>query len=482
MTGEFAGLKAVVVGFGVSGRAATSVLAEAGASVLVTETRSMDELMAVALDDAKGDGPLTVPPGVTFAGGGHRPEHVEGADVVVVSPGVPEHAPVVQWALESGIPVWSELEIGARLCRVPIAAVTGTNGKTTTVEMIASMMRAAGLAARACGNVGYPFSLAARESHDALAVEASSFQLRFQESLHPRVSLLLNLAPDHLDWHGSLDAYAEAKARIFALQSEPDIHIGNRDDINASRLSRKAPCVIRWFRSGPPEQGEVGVVDGRVVARDASPAAGTKNGRTAARGRDLGTPRSHSPAFATDAAAAAAAALAFGIPPEAIREAIASFAPLPHRGAVVAEVDSVRFIDDSKATNPHAALAALEGLDRVVLIAGGLTKGVDLMPLTQAATHLVSVVAIGEAAQEIAEIFRGAVPVEIASSLEEAVKIAFERAPRDGLVVLAPACASQDMFRDYRERGQRFAAAAASVARGAVSAGSSAQRRNGHGR
>ncbi len=481
MTGDFAGLRAVVAGFGVSGRAAASVLADEGASVLVTETRSMEDLIAAASTE-DGDGSVTPPTGVTFAGGGHRPEHLEGADLLVVSPGVPEHAPVVQWAVEAGIPVWSELEIGARLCRVPIVAVTGTNGKTTTVEMIASMMRAAGLAARACGNVGYPFSLAARESHDALAVEASSFQLRFQESLHPRVSVLLNLAPDHLDWHGSLAAYAEAKARIFELQSEPDIHIGNRDDTTASRLSRKAPCVVRWFRSGLPEQGEVGVVDGRVIARIDSSAAASKNGGAPARGLDLGTPRSRAPAFTLDAAAAAAATLAFGIPPDAVREAIGSFTPLPHRGAVVAEVDSVRFIDDSKATNPHAALAALEGLDRVVLIAGGLSKGVDLAPLAQAAPRLVSVVAIGEAAPAIAKVFRGAVPVEIASSLEEAVEMAFERAPRDGLVVLAPGCASQDMFRDYRERGQRFAAAAASVARGAIAAGSSADRRDDHGR
>jgi UDP-N-acetylmuramoylalanine--D-glutamate ligase len=482
MTGAFAGLKTVVVGFGVSGRAAASVLADEGASVLVTETRSMEELIAAASDDANGDGPLTLPAGVTFAGGGHRPEHLEGADLVVVSPGVPEHAPVVQWAVEAGIPVWSELEIGARLCRVPIVAVTGTNGKTTTVEMIASMMRAAGLDARACGNVGYPFSLAARESHDALAVEASSFQLRFQESLHPRVSVLLNLAPDHLDWHGSLAAYAEAKARIFELQSEPDVHIGNRDDPEASRFSRMAPCVVRWFRAGLPDPGEVGVVGGRVIARPESSTGGAATDNSYELAFDLGVPRSRAPAFAMDAAAAAAAALAFGISPEAVREALTSFTPLPHRGAVVAEVDSVRFIDDSKATNPHAALAALEGLDRVVLIAGGLAKGVDLSPLAQAAPRLVSVVAIGEAAPAIAEMFRGTVPVEIASSLEEAVEIAFERAVQDGLVVLAPGCASQDMFRDYRERGERFAAAAAAVARGAVAAGSSADRRNDHGR
>jgi UDP-N-acetylmuramoylalanine--D-glutamate ligase len=324
-----------------------------------------------------------------------------------------------------------------------------------------------------------------------LAVEASSFQLRFQETLHPRVSVLLNVAHDHLDWHGSFDAYAAAKARIFARQSPPDVHIGNRDDAHASRLSREAPCVVRWFRSGPPEDGGVGVINGHVVADVWPPSDGVAavsppfgavaNGSSSGRRFDLGVPRGRAPSFVMDAAAAAGAALAFGVPPEAAGEVLGSFAPLPHRGAIVAEVDSVRFIDDSKATNPHAALAALEGLERVVLIAGGLAKGVDLSPLAQAAPRLVSVVAIGEAAPAIAEVFRGVVPVDVASSMEEAATIAFERVPPNGSIVLAPACASQDMFRDYRERGQRFAAAAASVARRAVSAATGADRRTDRG-
>ena len=483
MTGAFTGMRAVVVGFGVSGRAAATVLAAEGASVLVSETRSLEDLRAraaAAASDPEQEAAFMIPQGIEIAGGGHRREHLDGADVVVVSPGVPEHAPILQWADRAGIPVWSELEMGARLCRVPIVAVTGTNGKTTTVEMVASMMRAAGLAARACGNIGYPFSLAAREAHDALAVEASSFQLRFQETLHPRVSVLLNLAPDHLDWHGSFQAYAEAKARIFARQSSPDVHIGNRADVVAADVSRAAPCDVRWFTSEAPEAGEVGLAGERVVARVAASAAGM-NGRSRTTQADLGIPRSRAPAFMTDAAAASAAALAFGVRAEAVREVVESFPPLPHRGAVVAEIDSIRFIDDSKATNPHAALAALEGLDRVVLIAGGLAKGVDLTPLAQAAPRLAFVVAIGEAAPTIAGIFRGTVPVDLAASMEEAVEMAFGRCPRDGSVVLAPACASQDMFRDYRERGQRFAAAAAALARGAVSAGSSSPRRTDHG-
>ena len=435
--GRFAGERALVVGYGASGRAAVRALLDEGATVRVTEARGRDEV------------DLSAPPGVSVAGGGHRPEHLDGATLVVVSPGVAEHAPVIGWARERGLPVWSELEVGARRCRAPYVAVTGTNGKTTTVELIASMMRAGGLTARACGNVGYPFSTAAGEAFDALVVEASSFQLRFQESLHPRVSVLLNVAPDHLDWHGSFRAYADAKARIHERQAGDDVHVGNRVDATAAAISRRARCRVRWFRTDRPETGEVGIVDGTVVYRP-----------EADRPVDLGRPSVTGPGFLADAAAAAAGALAFGVPAEAVRAALASFSPLPHRGSVVARAGSVRFVDDSKATNPHAALAAIQGRRDVVLIAGGLAKGVDLSPMAAAVPSLRGVVAIGEAAPAVAAVFRGLVPVRMASSIEEAAATALALARPDGTVLLAPACASQDMFRDYRERGDRFAAAA----------------------
>jgi UDP-N-acetylmuramoylalanine--D-glutamate ligase len=332
-------------------------------------------------------------------------------------------------------------------------AVTGTNGKTTTVELVARMMQAAGLAARACGNVGFPFSLAAREAFDALAVEVSSFQLAFQESLRPRVSVLLNLAPDHLDWHGSFAAYGAAKSRIYARQLPSEVHVGNRDDAAAAAVSRQAPCSVHWFGLGRPTSIGVGLTDDRLVARTAAGDVDVSLGGNARQGR----------AFRLDAAAAAAAALAFGLDPAVIGSAVQSFEPLPHRGAVVAVVGSVQFVDDSKATNPHAALASLDGRTRTVLIAGGLSKGVDLSPLAVAAPGLVAVVAIGEAAPQLAAVFEGLVPVKTASSIEEAVAAALYLSPPDGTVLLAPACASQDMFRDYRERGQRFAAAAAAL-------------------
>ena len=441
MSGAFEGERFVVVGLGVAGRAAARVLAEEGATVRVTERRGdvdgADELVAL---------------GVDVRLGGHDPSHLDGVDAVVPSPGVPEHATVLRWALERGTPIWSELDIGARLCRVPYVAITGTNGKSTTTKLVAAMMSAAGLDGVACGNIGHPFSVAAREGHDALAVETSSFQLRFHHWVHPRVSILLNVAPDHLDWHGSLEGYRAAKARVFELQGRGDTHVGNADDPVAAEVSRAAPCDVAWFRVGEPGPDDVGAASGEIVAR------------RGARRIALGRPAHDAAGFVADCAAAAAAGLAFGLPEDAIRTAIATMPPLPHRGEEVARAGSVRFLDDSKATNVHAALHALRGKRDIVLVAGGMAKGVDLSPLADGLPSLAGVVAIGEAAPEVVEVFEGRVPVRTAVSIEEAVTVAHAMAPRDGIVLLAPACASWDMFRDYAERGDRFAAAARTLA------------------
>ncbi|HEV3474908.1 MAG TPA: UDP-N-acetylmuramoyl-L-alanine--D-glutamate ligase [Actinomycetota bacterium] len=436
------GRQVVVIGLGASGLAAVRVLLDEGARVRVTESQERE-----ALADAAEAAEAT---GADVMTGGHRPEHLDGADLVVTSPGVPEHAEVLRMAAHRGVPVWSELELGARVARVPYVAVTGTNGKTTTIEMIADVMRQAGLDAVACGNVGYPFSLAASGSHDVLAVEASSFQLRFHQSFHPRVSVILNLAPDHLDWHGSMGAYADAKRRVYERQGDGDTHVGNRDDRHAAALSTGAPCSLAWFTLQEPSAGETGYVEGELVARFGAE-------------HHLGRPEG-GPALLADAAAAATAAIAFGIDPSAIEAGLRSFRPMPHRGEVVAEVGGIRFIDDSKATNPHAALAAIGTLDRVVLVAGGRSKGVDLSPLAGAARQLVAVVTLGEAAPALAAVFDGRVPVHTADSIEAAVRTAHALAPSGGTVLLAPACSSQDMFRDYGERGDRFAATVRALA------------------
>ena len=438
MSGTFAGMRVVVIGAGVAGVAAARALVEEGADVSVSETRPAElverhqEFRAL---------------GVPVAAGGHEASHLEGATLVVTSPGVRQDAPILRCASELGIPIWGELELGARLCAVPFLAVTGTNGKTTTTGMIASCLRAGGLEAVACGNIGLPFAEAAREGHEALVVESSSFQLRFVESFHPRVSVMLNLSPDHLDWHGSVEAYEDAKANIFRQQTSDDIHVGNRDDQRSAAVSGRAPGRLVWFGLDEPGDGEVGYRDGELVTRlDGASTLGPVDGERAG--------------YRADAAAAAAASLAFGVTAEAVRSGLASYTPAQHRGEVVALVDGVRFIDNSKATNVHAALAAIDGLSETVLIAGGRAKGVDLRPLATRIDHLRAVVAIGESADAIIEMFDGSVPVRRAGSIEEATGMAFHLARQPGSVLLAPACASWDMFEDYEERGDRFSAAA----------------------
>ncbi len=437
---RFAQERAVVVGIGVSGAAAAEVLAAEGAQVRVTEARPASELdVPAVLADL----------GVEVLAGGHDPSHLDGATVVVTSPGVPQDASVLAWAAARGLPIWGELELGARVCEVPTIAVTGTNGKTTTTELIAACLRAGGVDAVACGNIGHPFPLAAREGHAALVVEASSFQLRFHETFHPRVSVLLNLASDHLDWHGSFEAYAAAKARVYLNQGEGDTHIGNGDDAAAAAVSWAAPCSVRWFRTvRRPVDGEIGYdPDGELVSR-------------VGHGARLGWVEGDRAGYRADAAAAAGAAIAFGVAAESVAAGIAGFEPLEHRGETVAVVDGIRFIDNSKATNVHAALAAIGTLHGAVLIAGGVAKGVDLAPLLGARDRVVGVVAIGEAAPDLVALFEGVVPTARAGSMEEAVDAARGFAPPGGAVLLAPACASWDMFHDYAERGDRFAAAA----------------------
>ncbi len=442
-SGAFSGERVVVVGAGVAGTAAAHALLAEGASVTVTESRNADELPGL-------DSLLEA--GVLVRAGGHAPSHLDGATLVVTGPGIPEQAPILAWARSADIPVWGEMELGARLCDVPYVAVTGTNGKTTVTGMVAACLQAAGTDAVACGNIGHPFPTAAREGHEALVVECSSFQLRLQESLHPQVSVLLNLAPDHLDWHGSFDAYVEAKASIYRNQAEGDVHVGNRDDPLARAVSDRAPCPIVWTTAGDPREGEVGVASGHVVSR----AFGGE--------QDLGAVTDDRAGWSSDLTAAAAAALAFGVDADSVRSGLRTYTPSSHRGETVATVAGIRFIDNSKATNVHAAVAAIGGVDRAVLIAGGRAKGVDLAPLREVAGHLSAAIVIGEAAPRLVEVFSGAIPVTEASSIEEAVTEAFDVARRtDAVVLLAPACASWDQFTGYAERGDRFAAAARSL-------------------
>jgi len=410
--------------------------------VRVTDERTADAIAGLdALDRA----------GIDVHLGAHEVSDLDGVDWVLISPGVAPSAAPVLWALERGLPVRGELDLGARLSRAPYLAVTGTNGKTTTAGMLAACLRAAGLDAIACGNIGHPFTTAARGAHDALVVECSSFQLAQHSSFHPRVSVLLNLAPDHLDRHGTFPDYVAAKASIYALQRGDDVHVGNADDPEVVRVSGAAPCRVAWFGTHAAASGDVGYRGAElVVQRERVLAIGHVDRSDAA--------------YRADAAAAAAAALAFGVDPVAISVGLAGYEPPRHRGEVVALAGSVRFIDNSKATNVHAALAAISAIDDGVLIAGGRAKGVDLRPLAEAAPRLRAVVVLGEAADELATLFDGLVGVHRAPTIEDAVRQAAALAAPDAPVLLAPACASWDMFSGYEERGDRFAAAARAVA------------------
>jgi UDP-N-acetylmuramoylalanine--D-glutamate ligase len=444
VSGRFAEARVLVIGAGVAGSGAARVLVSEGAEVRVSDARVERQLPeAQAIREA----------GAELLAGGHDLAHLDGITLVVVSPGVPGDVPIVRWAHERGTPVWGELELGARLAEAPYLAVTGSNGKTTTTGMITACLRAAGIDAMACGNIGRSFSLAATEGHEALVVECSSFQLDGQHSFHPRVSVLLNVARDHLDRHGTADAYAAAKGKIFAAQGRGDVHVGNRDDPVGARISSTAPCPVVWFRSGAPREGEVGYRAGTLVSRLSEVAEAIT---------DVGNDR---PGERANAAAAAAVALAFGVPAAAVADGLSSFEHPPHRGELVAEVDGVGFIDNSKATNVHAALAAIGDVRDAVLIAGGVAKGVDLSPLRAASRHLAGVVALGEAADQITKTFDDVVQTRTAATIEEATEVAFEMSRRPGVVLLAPACASWDMFRDYAERGDRFAAAARALGR-----------------
>jgi UDP-N-acetylmuramoylalanine--D-glutamate ligase len=441
MSGRLAGERAVVVGAGVAGAGSARALSAEGAGVLVTEARPEEELPSAAELRALG---------IEVRAGGHEPSHLDGATLLVTGPGVPPEADVLRWARERGLPVWGEMELGARLARAPYLAVTGTNGKTTVTSMIEACLRAGGYDALACGNIGLSFPEAAREERDVLVVEVSSFQLALEDSFHPTISVLLNVAPDHLDWHGTFEAYVAAKERIHGLQAGTDVHIGNRDDPAAAEISSRATCVLRWFRKGSPDEGEVGYVGDELVAHvDGIHRLGAVDGGRAG--------------YREDAAAAAAVAIAYGVDPATAAAALAGFRPGPHRGEVVATIDGVRFVDNSKATNVHAAAAAIDGAGDAVLIAGGRAKGVDLSPLKTHAGRLRAVIAIGESAADVVGVFEGSVPTALAGSIEEAVRDAFAAALPGDTILLAPACASWDQFASYAERGDRFAAAARSL-------------------
>jgi UDP-N-acetylmuramoylalanine--D-glutamate ligase len=440
---EFSNRRAIVVGLGISGFAAARALIALGAQVRVTESATGAEIdrRAAALSDE----------GAQVETGGHDLSRLDG-DLAVVSPGIPPHAPVIRALEQSNVQIMSEVELAYRLASCDFLAVTGTNGKTTTTSLLAEILQEGGVRATAAGNIGSPLVDAVRSMGpgDAIALEVSSFQLEKIERFRPKVAVLLNVAEDHTDWHGSFDAYASAKARILMNQTAGDAFVVNADDPVAMRIAGGAKGrVIPFSATKAPAEG-IGVVGGYLVYRDR---------------RILSVGEVPLPGVAglEDVAAAAAAALEYGVEPEAVVRAAKGFRPLHHRLEIVAEAGGVTYINDSKATNPHATITAVRSLSDVVLIAGGRSKGIDLGPLADTVPPVVAVVALGEAASELEAIFAPLVPVTRVETMNDAVAAARKYAKRAGSVLLSPSCASLDMFKNYAERGEAFERAVRAV-------------------
>jgi len=419
-------MTALVIGAAVSGRAAVPLLRADGEKVVVYDH---DPAAATALDADE------------VHVGEWQASYLDGVDLVVASPGVPEGAPPIAAALAAGIPVWSELELGFRHAGLPVIAVTATNGKTTVTEAAAEMLVASGVRAAAVGNIGDPISGVVGHDLDVLVVEASSFQLRFVDAFHAEAAVLLNVAPDHLDWHGSFERYAAAKRRVLERQTPDDVVVFDADDAGAVAAVEGATARRVPVSGTHRPAGGWGLDGGDLVVGDAVIPI-------------TGLPRADA-VMLVDLAAAATAAMHLGATPQGVAAAAAAYHPGRHRREVVGTWDGVTWVDDSKATNPHAALAAIRSYDSVVVIAGGRAKGLDVgaIPLEP---NVRRVLAIGEAAGDLAA--TGG-PVTVVAGMEEAVAEAARIARPGDTVLLAPACASFDMFRSYAERGDRFAAA-----------------------
>jgi UDP-N-acetylmuramoylalanine--D-glutamate ligase len=466
---DWSGLHILVTGLGVSGFAAADALSDRGAIV-----------SAVSADATPAIGERARILEILDVDVRLGPEHLldvpQDTELVVTSPGFRPDHPLLLAAADRGIPVWGEVELAWRMRAqsgaAPWITITGTNGKTTTVNMLASILRAAGLRATSAGNVGTPLLEAVLhpDPYDVLAVELSSYQLYWQRSVAPVASACLNLAPDHVDWHGSLEQYRLAKAKVYAGTELACVY--NVQDPATEQMVRDADvvegCRAIGFTLGVPGPSMIGLVDEVLADR-----AFVEQRRTsAAELATLADLRGDSPSVAphnvANALAAAALARAYGVGPLSVRDGLRAFVPDAHRIADVATVDGVRFIDDSKATNTHAAAASLVAFDHVVWIAGGLLKGADVDALVQSvADRLRGVVLIGADREQIARaLVRHApdvpvvdVPDTDTGVMDVVVARAGDLAQPGDVVLLAPAAASMDMFTDYGARGDAFAEA-----------------------
>ncbi|MFF5452706.1 UDP-N-acetylmuramoyl-L-alanine--D-glutamate ligase [Streptomyces sp. NPDC012950] len=464
---DWNGKKVTVAGLGVSGIPAARVLHGLGALVTVVNDGDDERSRAQAAElEAEG---ITV----RLGDGDTLPT---GTELIVTAPGWRPDKPLFAAAAEAGVEVWGDVELAWRLRgpgAAPWLAVTGTNGKTTTVRMLASILEAAGLRTAAVGNIGVSLldAVLGEREYDVLAVELSSYQLHWAPSVRVHSAAVLNLAPDHLDWHGSMEAYAADKGRIYEGNRVACVY--NAADKATEDLVREADveegCRAIGFTLGTPGPSELGVVEGLLVDR-AFVENRRENAQELAEVSDVRPPAPHNIA---NALAAAALARAFGVDAKAVRDGLKAFRPDPHRIEPVEEVGGVTYVDDSKATNTHAAEASLAAYEPIVWIAGGLAKGATFDELVQkSAKRLRGAVLIGADRALIREaLARHAPEVPVVDldrtdtgAMSEAVREAARLARPGDTVLLAPACASMDMFTNYNERGEAFADAVRALA------------------
>jgi UDP-N-acetylmuramoylalanine--D-glutamate ligase len=441
----YGGRTVLVVGAGRSGTAAAEFLLRAGARVILSELRG-DEEMRRSL------APLAALAGdLVLELGGHRRESFAACDLVVLSPGVPASLPELEASRARGIPIIAEVELACRHLEGTLIGITGSNGKTTTTTLACEILCASGLRARAAGNIGVPLIRFVPESRpgDIYVVELSSFQLEFIDRLRPAVAAILNLTPDHLDRHAGFAAYVEIKRRIFANQTAADLAVLNADDRPTRALEAGIRASIAFFSRKEEVARGAFLRAGRAIYRDAR---GERELFAAAQVRMRGDHNLE------NALAACAVAVPAGAAPESAARVVSTFRGVEHRLEWVADIDGVSYFNDSKATNVDAALRALAAFPGNLLwIAGGRDKGGDftlLEPLVRSKVkHLVL---LGEAAGKIREALGRAAEITEARSLPEAVELCRRMAQPGDTVLLAPACASFDMFRNYEERGRVF--------------------------
>ncbi len=442
---ELKGKKVLVVGLGKSGLAAALFLRRRGAQVTVSDIRSAEALA--------NDIPELLEEGINVEAGGHGLLTFRRQDLIVVSPGVPLETPELVQVRHFGLPIIGELELAARFLKGKTIAITGSNGKTTTTTLVGEILKAAGLHTLVAGNIGVPvISLVDDSTDDSWSVlEVSSFQLESTEQFHPRIAVILNITPDHLDRHGSFENYALAKERIFAAQAEDDFVVLNAENARAAAASSRSKARVYWFSLERPVPRGAWVDSGHIYFRDA------KDAPVETVMLLSGIPLKGEHNVENVLAAVGASRLA-GAPPDVIRQAVEKFKAVEHRLEYVATISGVEFYNDSKATNVDAtakAVAAFPG--GIHLILGGKDKGSDYTQLSDLLRARVrAIYTIGSAAEKIESHLRGVVSIHSCETLDKAVNTAAAAAHPGEIVLLAPACSSFDQFENYEQRGRIF--------------------------